>query len=89
MEVISASSVILALIGLYFVARIWVKLRYTDNDILMARVFLDKNFLEKNWLYIFFSGAALTFHQLIGILIPLNYFGSNGWSPSYPLSRSP
>ncbi len=78
-EIISAGSVIIATIGLYFVVRIWDKWRHIDKEILKARVFLDKNFLERNWLYIFLSGATLTFHQFLGILMPLNEMATKGW----------
>ncbi len=47
--ILAGGSVILALIGFYFVVRIWIKWRNIDMDILKARVFLNKKFLETNW----------------------------------------
>jgi hypothetical protein len=70
---LAGGSVILALIGLYFVVRIWIKWRNIDMDILKARVFLNKKFLEKNGRYVFLSGASLTAHQFMGFLIQLNF----------------
>ncbi len=70
--VLTGGSVILALIGFYFVTRIWIKWRNIDMDILKARVFLNKKFLETNWRYVFLSGASLTAHQFIGLLMQLN-----------------
>jgi hypothetical protein len=71
--ILMSSSVILALIGFYFVVRIWIKWRNIDMDILKARVFLNKKFLETNWRYVFLSGASLTAHQFMGFLIQLNF----------------
>lgn len=71
--ILTSSSVILALIGLYFAIRIWVNWRNTDKDILKARVFLNKKFLEKNGRYVFLSGSSLAIHQFIGFLIQLNF----------------
>ncbi|MCZ7381854.1 MAG: hypothetical protein O8C64_09875 [Candidatus Methanoperedens sp.] len=71
--ILTSSSVILALIGFYFVVRIWIKWKNTDMDILKARVFLNKKFLEKNGRYVFLSGASLAAHQFMGFLIQLNF----------------
>lgn len=71
--IMTGGSVILALIGFYFVVRIWIKWRNIDMDILKARVFLNKKFLETNWKYVFLSGASLTAHQFIVFLMQLNF----------------
>ncbi len=71
---LSSGSVIVALIGLYFVIRIWMKWKNMDKDLLKAKVFLNKNFLEKNWLLVFLSGAFLTIHQSLEFIILSNYF---------------
>ncbi len=75
-SILSSGSVIIALIGLYFVIRIWMKWKNMDKDLLKARVFLNINFLEKNWLLVFLSGASLTIHQSLEFLILSNYFTS-------------
>ncbi len=75
-SILSSGSVIVALIGLYFVIRILMKWKNMDKDLLKARVFLDKNFLEKNWLLVFLSGASLTIHQSLEFITLSNYFTS-------------
>ncbi|SNQ62624.1 hypothetical protein [Candidatus Methanoperedens nitratireducens] len=75
----SSSSVIAALIGLYFVLRIWLKWNNIDIDVLKARVFLNKNFITKNWIHTFLSGAFLASHQFIDLLQSLNYIAKTGW----------
>lgn len=71
--IISGSSVIIALIGFYLAIRVWVMWKNIDMDVLKARVFLDKKFLEKNWRYVFLTGASLTAHQFLDFLMQLNY----------------
>lgn len=77
--VLSSSSIIAALIGLYFVARIWLKWKHIEIDVLKARVFLNKGFITKNWVYTFLSGASLTSHEFMNFLQSLNYISSTGW----------
>ncbi|KCZ72413.1 hypothetical protein ANME2D_00840 [Candidatus Methanoperedens nitroreducens] len=77
--IITGASVIFSLTGLYFVVRIWQKWKNTDIDVLKARVFLNKKFLEKNWKYVFLSGASLAAHQSIDFLLSINYITSTGW----------
>lgn len=74
---LAGASVVLALIGLYFVVRIWMKWKDMDTDVLKARAFLNKEFLVKNWRYVFLSGASLTSHQVIKFLFASNYIESN------------
>ncbi|VVB96894.1 Uncharacterised protein [uncultured archaeon] len=75
--IFAGGSVILTFIGFYFVTRIWIKWRNIDMDILKARVFLNKKFLETNWGYIFLSGASFTVHEFLDFLIRLNYTTSS------------
>lgn len=79
---LAGGSVIFAFIGLYFVSRIWIKWKKMDMDVIKARVFLNKSFLERNWAYVFLSGAFLTSHQLIKFLISSNYIPDNRFSQS-------
>lgn len=74
--ILAGGSVVLALIGLYFVIRIWIKWEYLDMDVIQARVFLNKKFIERNWLYVFLAGASITVHQLIKFLTSSNYVSS-------------
>ncbi len=77
--ILTGASVIFAVTGLYFVVRIWLKWKNTDMDVLKARVFLNKKFLEKNWIYVFLSGASLATHQSIDFLLSINYITGTGW----------
>lgn len=63
------SSILLALIGLYFVICVWLKWKNIDMEVLKARVFLNKKFLERSWIYVFLAGASLTAHQTIGVVV--------------------
>ena len=65
--------VALGLTGLYLVLRIWTKWQKMDIDIIKARVFLNRKFLIKNWLYTFLSGASLITHQSLDLFISMNY----------------
>jgi len=69
----AGGSVVLALIGLFFVIRIWTKWQKIDIDIIKARVFLNRKFLIKNWQYTFLSGASLVTHQSLDLFMSMNY----------------
>jgi hypothetical protein len=55
--ILAGGSVILALIGLYFVILIWIKWRNINMDILKARVFLIKSSWKR-------TGDMLSFQVL-------------------------
>lgn len=76
----SSISIIAALIGLYFVARIWLKWNAIGIDVLKARVFLNKKFITKNWRYTFLSGASLTSHRFIDLMQSLDYITKADWA---------
>ena len=67
-EILHISSILLAFIGLYFVIRVWLKWKNIDIEVLKAKVFLNKKFLERNWLYVFLVGTSMTGHQALGLL---------------------
>ncbi len=67
-NVLHGGSVLLAFVGLYFVMRVWLKWKNIDMEVLKARVFLNKKFLERNWRYVFLAGASISGHQAIGLL---------------------
>lgn len=75
--VLSGVSVVVAFIGLYFVIRIWIRWKGMEIEVIKARVFLNKKFLELNWLYVFLAGAMLTLHQLLEFLMRSNYLHTN------------
>ncbi|MFZ2410651.1 MAG: hypothetical protein WAW23_03685 [Candidatus Methanoperedens sp.] len=74
--ILAGGSVVFALIGLIFVIKIWIRWKVMDADVIKARVFLNKKFIERNWLYVFLAGASLTSHQLIKFLTSENYITS-------------
>lgn len=66
-------SILLALVGLYFVIRIWLKWGNIEMEVLKARIFLNKKFLERNWIYVFLAGASLAVHQAVRLLVKFNF----------------
>jgi len=57
-------SIIVALIGLLLVIMNWMVWKKTSMNIIKARVFLDKKFLEKTWFYVVCAGALITFRRI-------------------------
>ncbi len=74
---ILSGSVIIAFIGLYFIIKIWIVWKRVDKELLRARVFLNNNFLMKNWIHVFFVGAFVTIRRIIELLDLLNFWGKN------------
>lgn len=77
-SILAVISIVLALIGLYIVTRIWGKWKKLDIEVIKGRVFLNKKFLERNWLYVFLAGAAVTLHQSIELVRSSNLISDNG-----------
>jgi len=75
----SVISIIIAFIGLYLVSRIWLQWQKVDIEVLKARVFLDKKFLSKNWIYTFLAGASLTVHNFFDFVMSMGYFPKMDW----------
>ncbi len=69
----SGGSALIGVIGLYLVIRIWKKWQHIDIDLIKARVFLNKNFLVKNWQYTFLAGASQAAHQFLDFIVSLDY----------------
>ena len=69
---------ILALIAIYFFINISKKWKTMDMDTIKSRVFLNKEFLQRNWSYIFLSSASMIIHQFLEHLMDLNYLPDNG-----------
>lgn len=78
LAVLHIGSLIIAFIGLYFVVRVWLKWNSIDIEVLKAKVFLNKEFLERNWLYVFIAGTVLTIHQATELLISINFVVEGG-----------
>lgn len=63
--ILVALSVITGFIGFFFVLKIWLVWKRVDINVLKARVFLDPNFLIKNWMYIFVTGAFIVIRRVL------------------------
>ena len=53
------ASIILGLLGLFFVIKNWLVWQETSLDVIKARAFLDKKFLNKNWFYLVLVGGII------------------------------
>ncbi len=71
--IIVGGSVITSLIGLFFVIKIWMVWKHVNKEILKARVFLNSNFLEKNWICVFMAGAFITVRRVVQLLELLGF----------------
>lgn len=67
------ASVIVSFIGLFFVLKICIVWGSVDKGVLKARVFLSKNFLMKNWIYVFLAGAFIAMRRIIQLLDLLEF----------------
>ncbi len=76
--ILAAFSVVLAFIGLFIVIRIWEKWKKLSIEVIKGRVFLNKKFLERNWLYIFLTGAVLSIHQSLDLARSLELISDGG-----------
>jgi hypothetical protein len=63
--ILAACSVIIGFTGLFFVLKIWLVWKKVDKNVLKARVFLDPNFLVRNWLIIFIAGAFIVMRRIL------------------------
>lgn len=84
-SILTSSSLLFALIGFYMVIRVWTIWRKLDIETIRGRVFLNKKFLERNWKYVFLTGAAVTLHQFIVLAWSSNLISING--PMWVLSE--
>ncbi|MDD5614917.1 MAG: hypothetical protein PHH85_01810 [Candidatus Methanoperedens sp.] len=58
-------SVITGFVGFFFVLKIWLVWKKVDMNVLKARVFLDQNFLIRNWVFIFITGAFMVLRRIM------------------------
>lgn len=63
--ILVACSVIMGFIGFFFVLKIWLVWKKVDMNVLKARVFLDPNFLIRNWVFIFITGAFIVLRRIL------------------------
>lgn len=64
-SVIVMITVLIAFIGLFFSIKAWSSWRNMDNNMFRARVFLTKNFLNRNFSLVFIMGAFVGFHTIL------------------------
>ncbi len=77
--ILVSASVIIALAGLFFVLKIWTVWKRVDREVLKARVFLNSDFLEKNWTYVFLAGAFIAMRRVMQLLELLGFSVSIEW----------
>lgn len=63
--VILVITVLIAIIGLYFAIKAWSSWRRIDDDILRARAFLTRQFLNRNFMLVFITGAFMGLHTIL------------------------
>ncbi|MDD1746054.1 MAG: hypothetical protein LUQ20_09675 [Candidatus Methanoperedens sp.] len=61
-------SIIVAFIGLFFVFKICLVWKRLDKNLLKTMVFLDENFLVRNWVYLLATGAFIALRRVIQFL---------------------
>jgi hypothetical protein len=57
-------SIILAIIGLFLVYKNWIIWKRTSLDIIKARAFLNKEFLERNWFLVVVAGGLIALRRV-------------------------
>ncbi len=68
MIIFSWTGMLVALIGLIFVIQIFLMWNNIDKSMLKSKVYLDEKFLYNNWIYLFWIGTLIIFHQAIAIV---------------------
>lgn len=60
----SLLSIVLAIVGLYLVCKNWIVWKKTSLDIIKARAFLNKEFLERNWFLVVVAGGLIALRRV-------------------------
>ena len=63
--VILITAVFMAIIGLFLTIISWFSWRYIDDDFIRAKAFLNKEFLNRNFILVFIAGAFVGLHTLL------------------------
>jgi hypothetical protein len=71
--VILATTVLIAIIGLYFSIKAWSSWVRVDDEIIRARAFLTRQFLNRNFMLIFITGAFVGLHTLLEFIEIFGY----------------
>lgn len=56
-------------LGFYFASKAFLSFRNTADEVLRAKVFLTKNFLHNNFVFIFIVGSLVFLHTITELLI--------------------
>ena len=65
LPIVHLLAIAFAMIGVFFVVRISLKWDAIDLEVLKARVFLNKMFLKKNFIYVTLAAISLVPYQLV------------------------
>lgn len=71
--IILVITVLIAIIGLFFSIKTWSSWRRKDDEVLRARAFLTREFLNKNFMLIFITGAFVGLHTLLELIEIFGY----------------
>jgi len=61
-------AVIFSIVGLYFAIKAFLSFRNTPEDILRAKIFLNKSFLRNNFVFIFIVGFLVSLHNILELI---------------------
>ncbi len=58
-------AVLFSIAGFYFAVKAFLSFRNTPDDVLRAKIFLNKNFLRNNLILVFIAGALVCAHAVL------------------------
>jgi hypothetical protein len=61
-------SVIIGLIGIFFVFKICLAWKRLDKNLLKTMVFIDEKFLVRNWVYLLVAGAFIFLRRVLQLM---------------------
>jgi len=71
--VILITTVLITIIGLYFAIKAWSSWRCLDDEIIRARAFLTREFLNRNFMLVFITGAFVGLHTILEFIEIFGY----------------
>jgi hypothetical protein len=66
-------AILFAIIGIYFVIRAWILWARTPDDVLRAKAFLTKQFLNRNFILIFILIIIVVIHTFLEFFVIYGY----------------
>ncbi len=61
-------AVVFSFVGFYYASKAFLSFRNTSDELLRAKVFLTKNFLHNNFVFIFIVGSLVFIHTILELL---------------------